>query len=165
VAEVLWELGVAQVFGVAGSGNYAMTQELMRRGAMYTSARHEGAAVSMADAFARSSDLLPVVSVHQGGGVTNLITGLTEAAKSSSPLIVLAAEAPLSDRFSNFRVDQPRLAEAVGANSVRVNAVTVTDDVRHAYRIAITRRTPVVLNVPTDVQAAETIDEGPVEPV
>jgi len=113
VADTLWQLGVRQVFGVAGSGNYRMTHALKARGAHYVSARHEGGAVSMADAFSRVADSIPVVSVHQGGGLTNTITGLTEAVKSHTQMIVLSGEAPLADRTSNFRIGQEQLVEAV----------------------------------------------------
>jgi thiamine pyrophosphate-dependent acetolactate synthase large subunit-like protein len=35
-----------------------------------------------------------MVTVHQGPGLTNAMTGIAEAAKSRTPLLVLAAEAP-----------------------------------------------------------------------
>ena len=41
----------------------------------------------MADGYARVSGRLGVARVHQGPGLTNAITGLTEAAKSRTPLI------------------------------------------------------------------------------
>lgn len=165
VAETLWHLGVRQVFGVAGSGNYHVTRSLIQCGAKYVSARHEGGAVSMADAFSRMGDSVPVVSVHQGGGLTNVITGLTEAVKSGTSLVVLAGEAPLADRTSNFRISQDRLVEAVGAVSLRIFPDTATSDVREAIRTAVARRVPVLLNFPVDVQLMDSPEEGPVEPL
>jgi acetolactate synthase I/II/III large subunit len=165
VAHTLWQLGVRQMFGVAGSGNYRMTRELILCGAKYASARHEGGAVSMADAFSRMGQSVPVVSVHQGGGLTNLVTGLTEAVKSGSPMIVLAGEAPLADRISNFRISQDRLVEAVGAVSLRVSADTAAQDVCEAMRVAVLRRIPVLLNVPVDVQVMNSPGESHVEPL
>ncbi len=165
VADVLWQLGVRQVFGVAGSGNYRVTRALIAHGAAYVSARHEGGAVSMADAFSRMGDSVPVVSVHQGGGLTNTVTGLTEAVKSGSPLIVLAGEAPLADRTSNFRISQDRLVESVGATSFRVFPETATSDVREAMRTAVTCRRPVLLNFPVDVQVMDSVEQGTVEPL
>ena len=61
------------------------------RGAAFHHARHEGGAISMADGYARVSGRVGVCSVHQGPGFTNALTGLTEAAKSRTPLLVLAA--------------------------------------------------------------------------
>ena len=165
VADTLWQLGVRQVFGVAGSGNYRMTHALKERGAHYVSARHEGGAVSMADAFSRVADSIPVVSVHQGGGLTNTITGLTEAVKSHTQMIVLSGEAPLADRTSNFRIGQEQLVEAVGARSIRVSPGTARTDVRDAFRLMMAQRVPVLLNCPTDVQMMDCADDASVDPV
>mgnify|MGYP001075172575 FL=1 len=160
VAEALWQLGVRQVFGVAGSGNYRVTKTLVDRGARYVGARHEGGAVCMADAFSRMSGSLPMVSVHQGGGLTNLVTGLTEAVKSRTPLLVVAGEAPLADRTSNFRIAQDRLVESVGATCIRISSATAAADVHDGVRTAVTDRIPVVLNFPVDVQMMTSPDEG-----
>jgi thiamine pyrophosphate-dependent acetolactate synthase large subunit-like protein len=59
----------------------------------------------MADGYARVSGRMAAVSVHQGPGLTNAITGLTEAAKSRTPIVVLAADTPAAARNSNFRID------------------------------------------------------------
>src|SRR5690606_26411151 len=93
VGKTLAELGVGHCFGVVGSGNFTLTNALIEHGVPYTATRHEGGAATMADAFARSSDQVALVSVHQGCGLTNAATGIGEAAKSRTPMIVLAAEA------------------------------------------------------------------------
>ncbi len=72
----------------------------------------------MADAYSRMSDTVAALSVHQGPGLTNAMTGITEAAKSRTPMLVLAAEA--TQPLSNFHVDQMALARAVGADAVRI---------------------------------------------
>ena len=91
VGTALADLGVDTVFGVVGSGNFHVTNALIAKGARYVPARHECAAASMADAWARSTGRPGVLSVHQGPGLTNAMTGITEAAKSRTPLLVLAA--------------------------------------------------------------------------
>src|SRR5688572_29886664 len=85
--------GVERVFGVVGSGNFHVTNALVAAGARFVAAAHEGGAATMADAYARVSGRLGVLSVHQGPGVTNAVTGITEAAKSRTPLVILAPEA------------------------------------------------------------------------
>ena len=62
-----------------------------------------------------------MASVHQGPGLTNAITGLTEAAKSRTPLILLAADTPAAQLRSNFKIDQDALVESVGAVAERVH--------------------------------------------
>ncbi|QII00292.1 thiamine pyrophosphate-binding protein [Rhodococcoides fascians A21d2] len=155
VADVLADLGVGHIFGVVGSGNFDVTNALIARGIPYTAARHEGGAASMADGFARLAALPAVVSVHQGCGLTNAMTGIGEAAKSRTPVIVLAADVAASSRLSNFRIDQDALARSVGAVSERVHsAATAIADVTRAWQTAVHGRRTVVLNLPLDVQSA-----------
>ena len=120
VGRTLADLGVEQAFGVVGSGNFRVTNALVRAGCRFVAARHEGGAATMADAYSRMSDTVAALSVHQGCGLTNAMTGITEAAKSRTPMLVLAAE--VSNPLSNFHVDQPALAAAVGAVSMRVTS-------------------------------------------
>src|SRR5919202_6847229 len=106
VGRALVGLGAEQVFGVLGSGNFVVTNALVEHGATFLAARHEGGAVAMADGYARVSGEVGVCSVHQGPGLTNTMTGLTEAAKSRTPLVVLAADTAAGAIRSNFRIDQ-----------------------------------------------------------
>ena len=92
VGAYLARLGVGHAFGVVGSGNFVVTNALRHAGVPFTAARHEGGAATMADAYARMSGEVSVVSLHQGCGLTNAGTGITEAGKSRTSMIVLAAE-------------------------------------------------------------------------
>ena len=121
VGQALARAGADVVFGVMGSGNLSVTNALVDAGVPFHAARHEGGAICMADGYARVSGRLAVCSVHQGPGLTNAITGLTEAAKSRTPLIVLAADTPAAALRSNFRIDQDALVESVGAVAERVH--------------------------------------------
>ncbi|WHS34120.1 thiamine pyrophosphate-binding protein [Auritidibacter ignavus] len=168
VAEILAEHGLTHVFGVVGSGNFHLTNQLIAAGIEFTAARHEGAAASMADAYTRLASLdspetrqvrpelnptgFAAVSVHQGCGLTNTLTGLTEAAKSGTGMLVLTAETPQESVGSNFEIDQFSLVEAVGATPLRISdpneVATVLDEVfQH-----LARRHTVVLNLPIDLQ-------------
>ncbi|HSL38490.1 MAG TPA: thiamine pyrophosphate-binding protein, partial [Arthrobacter sp.] len=155
VGRTLAELGVGHVFGVVGSGNFEVTNALRLAGVPYTAARHEGGAATMADAYSRMSGLVGVVSTHQGCGLSNAVTGIGEAAKSRTPLIVLAADTQAAAVRSNFKIDQDALARSVGAVSERVHspATAVADTIR-AFRTARNERRTVVLNLPLDVQSA-----------
>jgi thiamine pyrophosphate-dependent acetolactate synthase large subunit-like protein len=160
VGRSLAQLGVDHVFGVVGSGNFHVTNAMVDAGARFVAARHEGGAATMADAYARVSRRVAAVSVHQGCGLTNALTGITEAAKSRTPLLVVAAEA--TEPRSNFFVDQPALAEAVGAVPVRVSSPdTALADAARAYHTAVAERRTVLLNLPLAVQAAELPGHAP----
>ena len=152
IGRALAARGVEAFFGLVGSGNFAVTNALRAAGARFYSSRHEGGAVSMSDGYARVSGEVGVCSVHQGPGFTNTLTGLTEAAKSRTPLLVLAADTPAGALGSNFKVDQASLARTVGAIPERVRgAATAAEDAARALRRARVERRPVVLNIPVDV--------------
>ncbi|MCK2218097.1 thiamine pyrophosphate-binding protein [Actinomadura sp. ATCC 31491] len=152
VGHALAGCGVRTVFGVVGSGNFHVTNALVAGGARFVAARHEGGAATMADAYARMSGEVGVLSVHQGPGLTNAVTGLAEAAKSRTPLVVLAGEA--AERRSNFHIDQDALVRAVGVVPMRVTSGEEAGQrAVEAYRTAATERRTVLLNLPLDVQA------------
>src|SRR5215210_8562371 len=152
IGRTLAERGVEVCFGLAGSGNFAVLNALHSAGVAFYSARHECGAVAMADGYARASGKIAVASVHQGPGFTNTITGLTEAAKCRTPLLVLAADMPPSTLWSNFKIEQGILAETVGAVTERVgDPETAAADAARALRRARIERRPVVLNIPIDL--------------
>jgi acetolactate synthase I/II/III large subunit len=162
-AALVRDAGVRMVFGVAGSGNFRLVNSLTARGARFVPARHEGAAAVMADGYARISGEVGVLTVRQGAGLVNALTGLTEAAKSRTPLLVLAAET--TQPSDGTYIDQPGLAAAVGVLPDRVTAAsTVRNDLRRAYRTALIERRTVLLSLPLDVQA-QLVPDLPMQPV
>ncbi len=155
VGQAVARLGAGHAFGVVGSGNFAVTNALRAAGVAFVAARHEGGAATMADAFARTSGQVAVLTVHQGCGLTNAATGITEAAKSRTPLLVLAADTAAGAVRSNFRIDQDGLAASLGAVPLRVrSAQSALTEVVQAWRTARDERRTVVLSLPLDVQAA-----------
>lgn len=165
VGRTLRRLGARHVFGLIGSGNFAVTNALVAAGATFVSARHEGGAVTMTDAYARVSGELGICSVHQGPGLTNTMTGLTEAAKSRTPLLLLAADTAGAAVHSNFRIQQDQLVASVGAVPERLHsAATAIADTVRARRRALIERRPVVLMMPLDIQAAPCADPDPTIP-
>ncbi|MGO4583710.1 thiamine pyrophosphate-binding protein [Arthrobacter sp. 2RAF6] len=159
VGRTLASLGVGHVFGVVGSGNFEVTNALIKGGVPYTAARHEGGAATMADAYSRMSGKVGVVTTHQGCGLSNAITGIGEAAKSRTPLLVLTADTQASAIWSNFKIDQDALARSVGAVAERIHSAdTAIADTVRAFRTAVNERRTVVLNLPLDVQNATAPD-------
>ena len=156
VGTALTRLGATTVFGVVGSGNFHVTNALIAGGARFVAARHEGGAACMADGWARVTGEVGLLSVHQGPGLTNAMTGITEAAKSRTPLLVLAADVAGSAVRSNFRIDVAALAASVGAEAGRLHSPgSAVADLIRAYRTAQAQRRTVVLAMPLDVQAAQ----------
>jgi acetolactate synthase-1/2/3 large subunit len=156
IGQALTELGVDTAFGLVGSGNFHVTNALIARGTRFVAARHESGAASMADGWARITGRPGVLTLHQGPGITNALTALTEAAKSRTPLLVLAADVSHAAKHSNFRIDVAAISAGIGATPARLHSPGfAVDDVVRAYRTAERERRCVILAMPLDVQAGE----------
>ena len=82
VGRTLHRLGGDVVFGLMGSGNLAVTNAIVAcRRALRLLPPRDRRGLHGRRLRARVSGRLGVASVHQGPGLTNAITGLTEAAK------------------------------------------------------------------------------------
>jgi thiamine pyrophosphate-dependent acetolactate synthase large subunit-like protein len=155
LASDLAHYGARRCFGLLGTANFRISHALVEAGVELISARHECNAASMADAYAKATQELTLVSVHSGPGLTNALTGIAEAAKSRTPLLVLAGDVPTGAVKSNFYVDQAEMVRSVGAVSERIHtAGTAREDVLRAVVRALRDRQTVVLSLPTDVQDA-----------
>lgn len=165
VGRTLAQLGPRYIFGLIGSGNFHVSNAMVREGRRFVAARHEGGAICMADAYAQVSGELGMCTVHQGPGLTNAMTGLTEAAKSRTPLVLVAADTAAAAVRSNFRIAQEQLVDSVGALHERVlSPETAVADATRAVHTAWHKRRPVVLMLPLDIQAMEcpaAIDAAP----
>ncbi|MFN3347454.1 thiamine pyrophosphate-binding protein [Pseudorhodoplanes sp.] len=153
IGKMLADLGARRCFGVIGTANFKVTHALIESGVGYVAARHEGNAAVMADAYAKSTGELTLLSVHSGPGLTNALTGIAEAAKSGTPLLVLAGDAPVGGVTSNFYFDQAGMARSVGAVAERIHSsrTALNDTMRAVTRVMRDRQT-VVLSLPIDMQ-------------
>ena len=162
VGQTIARMGAAHVFGVVGSGNFRATNALLEAAGpdgqhpQFTATRHEMGAACMADAYARASGKLSVVTVHQGCGLSNALTGIGEAVKAHTPLLVISGDTPGGEYGSNFWIDQDAVIEGMGAIAERLHspARAVTDTIRAITRAKM-NRVPVVLSMPLDIQESE----------
>ena len=67
----------------------------------------------MADGYARATGKVGVCTVHHGPGLTNALTSLTEARKSSTPLLLITAAVAEADPWSSFWIDQIAVLRAL----------------------------------------------------
>src|SRR5918998_2802102 len=154
IAETLSRLGVDTTFGLVGSGNFGLIHHMTRHcGMAYHAAGHEAAAVAMADGYARVSGKLGVCTVHQGPGVTNTLTALTEAVKAGTPMLLLAGDIATTALYQNLDVDQDAVAGSVGAGTAGIrSANTAVEDITRAARRAKIERRPIAVSLPIDIQ-------------
>ncbi len=147
--------GARRCFGLLGTANFKVSHALVENGVELICARHECNAASMADAYAKATGELTLVSVHSGPGLTNALTGIGEAAKSRTPLLVLAGDVPTGAVKNNFYIEQAEMVRAVGAVSERLHTpATARKDAQRAVTRALRDRQTVVLSLPLDVQNA-----------
>jgi thiamine pyrophosphate-dependent acetolactate synthase large subunit-like protein len=155
IAGDLAAYGARRCFGLLGTANFKVSHALVQAGVELIAARHECNAASMADAYAKATGELTLVSVHSGPGLTNALTGIGEAAKSRTPLVVLAGDVPNGAVKNNFYIEQAEMVRSVGAVSERLHTVaSARDDTLRAVTRALRDRQTVVLSMPLDVQHA-----------
>ena len=155
IAADLAQYGARRCFGLLGTANFKVSHALVQSGVELISARHECNAASMADAYAKATGELTLVSVHSGPGLTNALTGIGEAAKSRTPLVVLAGDVPNGAVKNNFYIEQADMVRAVGAVPERLHTVgSAREDTLRAVTRALRDRQTVVLSMPLDVQHA-----------
>lgn len=159
LAEAFEAEGVSALFGLMGDGNMDFLASVHERGRITSyEARHEGAALAMADGYARASGDVGVCYVTHGPGVTQLATSLAVASQHRTPVVVFAGDLAAAHKGFGFKqdIDQRPVVEACGAlfHPLRT-ASTVAADVEQAFWLARTRLLPVVLNCPVDIQNAK----------
>src|ERR1700683_2156139 len=155
VANDLARYGARRCVGLLGTANFKISHALAEAGVELISARHECNAASMGDAYAKATGELTLVSVHSGPGLTNALTGIGEAAKSRTPLVVRAGDVPNGAVKNNFHIEQAEMVRAVGAVSERLHTVnSAREDTLRAVTRALRDRQTVVLSMPLDVQHA-----------
>jgi thiamine pyrophosphate-dependent acetolactate synthase large subunit-like protein len=153
IAADLAGYGARRCFALLGTANFKVSHALAQAGVELISARHECNAASMGDAYAKATGELTLVSVHSGPGLTNALTGIAEAAKSRTPLVVLAGDVPNGAVKNNFYIEQAEMVRAVGAVSERLHTVnSAREDTLRAVTRALRDRQTVVLSMPLDVQ-------------
>ncbi|WP_139318531.1 thiamine pyrophosphate-binding protein, partial [Kocuria sp. CNJ-770] len=163
VAEVI-AARTDHLFGLMGNGNAHLISHLTSRGFGFTSARHEAATVTMADAYHRATGRTGAATTTYGAGFTNTYTALAEARLARIPLVLVVGEAPTTGRRP-FDIDQTAAAAAVGVTTLIAtpgNAVAIT---HRAFDLAARTVQPVVLAIPYDCATAALTEPVDLEPL
>src|SRR4051794_18745987 len=96
VAQAFMKEGTTTVFGLLGDSQLAWWPEMVRLGAKIVDARDEGAAVAMADGWARATGKVGVASVTHGPGLSRTATSLIAATRYRTPLVIHTGATPFN---------------------------------------------------------------------
>lgn len=159
--------GVRKLFTIVGDTILPICDAAVDEGLELVDARHEGAALHMADAWTRVTGEPAVALVTGGPGFANAISALPPISASESPVILIAGCGELAERgmYSFQEIDQVGLAAPATKGSWMVlDRRRIPDMVATAFRTALDgRRGPVHLTIPIDIQEeAATDDAAPV---
>ena len=151
--------GIEKVFTIVGDTVLPLVDAAADEGIEFIDARHEGAALHMADGYARITGR-PACGIFTGGpGFANAISALPAIYTSESPVVFVAgcAELPEKGMAAFQEIDQVGMAAPVTKGAWLVHDVRrIPEYVATAFRAATTGRPgPVHLTLPIDLQDAE----------
>jgi acetolactate synthase-1/2/3 large subunit len=173
-AEIIWESllreGVEVLFGFPGGAILPTYDALSKYPQIHhVLVRHEQNAAHMADGYARASGKVGVCMATSGPGATNLTTGLATAMMDSSSIVAITGQVPTkalgTDAFQETDITGVTLP-ITKHNFLVTRVEDLARTIREAFHIARTGRPgPVLIDVPKDVQIAQTEFVYPTEPV
>ncbi len=159
--------GVEVVFGHPGGAVIKVYDEMARLQPSFRHVlvRHEQGGTHAAEGYAKATGKVGTVLVTSGPGATNTVTGIADAYMDSVPIVVLTGQVPLpligNDAFQEC--DIIGITRSITKHSFLVRDVRdLASTIRAAYHIARTGRPgPVVVDLPKDILAAETMFDYP----
>ncbi len=154
LVQSLRALGVRRVFTLSGNHIMPIFDAALDAGIELVHARHEGAAVHMADAWARLTGEPGIAMVTGGPGHANAVGALYTAAMAESPVVLLSGHAPLAELGMGAFQEMKQAdiaAPLVKASWTTQSADAIADDMQRAAAIASGGRPgPVHVSLPSD---------------
>jgi thiamine pyrophosphate-dependent acetolactate synthase large subunit-like protein len=119
-------------------------------------ARHEQAAVLMADGYARTHEDIPLCTIGRGPAIAQTGTALVTAKESGSEIFLLVPATSTSSTFDNKGFPQTEFVEMMAGN---INHVATSETLPHAltdaHRTIMAGEGPAVVQVPRDILDSE----------
>jgi len=172
-AQILWEClvreGVDTVFGYPGGAILPSYDAMLQYPIHHVLVRHEQGASHMADGYARASGRVGVCVGTSGPAATNMVTGLATAMMDSIPVVAITGQVGTkvigSDAFQETDVTGVTLP-VTKHNYLVTHVEDLAETIREAFYIARHGRPgPVLIDIPKDVQLAQTEFEYPTHPI
>ncbi|MEE2777864.1 MAG: thiamine pyrophosphate-binding protein [Acidobacteriota bacterium] len=165
-------LGVDCVFGIVSVHNIPIYDAIRRHGGIRTiDARHEQAAVHMADGFARTTGGLGVAITSTGPGAANAMSGLYEAQFASSPVMMITGQIDSAyyGKGKGFVHEAERQVDMLSTVTKHTASVGAREEIATTILSAGTtaqqgRPGPVAVEIPIDMQYRSINDEPATPP-
>jgi acetolactate synthase-1/2/3 large subunit len=163
-AQIVWEMlereGVDVAFGIPGGTIMHTYHPRQDYNVHHILMRHEQCAAHAADGYARISGKVGVAIATSGPGATNLVTGIATAMMDSSPIVCITGQVPTgvigSDAFQETDITGITLP-ITKHNYLVTHVDDLADTIHEAFYVARSGRPgPVLVDLPKDVQVAET---------
>ena len=172
-AQIVWEMlrreGVEVVFGIPGGAIMHTYHPRSEYGIRHVLVRHEQGAAHAADGYARASGKVGVAIATSGPGATNLVTGIATAMMDSSPIVCITGQvaSPLIGTDAFQETDITGITLPITKHNYLVTDVDDLASVIHEafYLASHGRPGPVLIDLPKDVQQAQTEFIPPVDEV
>ena len=155
VAKTLHDLGVRNIFSLAGGHINPVYNACIDVGMRIIDTHHEQGAAMAADAYGRVSRTPGVCLVTAGPGFTNALTGVAGAHMSNAPFIIISGKSGVeeNDRLSLQEIDQETMAAPITKWARTVyDPYRIPEYVSNAYKRAVSDRPgPVYLGMSYEV--------------
>ncbi|MDD5005153.1 MAG: biosynthetic-type acetolactate synthase large subunit [Candidatus Omnitrophica bacterium] len=163
--EALKKEKVEVIFGYPGGQVLPIFDKLYDSGLHFILTRHEQGAAHAADGYARATGKTGVCIATSGPGATNLTTGIANAYMDSIPMVAFTGQVKSfligNDAFQE--ADITGITRPITKHNYLVKDVKdLACVIKEAFHIASTGRPgPVVVDIPSDIQMADTNFEYP----
>jgi pyruvate dehydrogenase (quinone) len=161
LVERLRAWGVRRVFGYPGDGINGVVGALARAKdeIRFIQARHEEMAAFMACGHAKFTGEAGVCLATSGPGAIHLLNGLYDAKMDRQPVVALVGQQSRSALGGHYQQEVDLISLFKDVANEYVQMVATAPQLRHvldsAFRIALSRRCPTCVILPTDVQELE----------
>lgn len=155
----------APVFGLMSDDTMLLATTLDAMGVPFHAARHENAAIAMADGWASASGELGLALIGRGPATANGLHGAVHASRTGTKLLLMFGDAPIGIAPPNELGPDGKALNAAAvltAAGIRTFVARSATGARDTLRLAIAHARQgeaVALLLPVDVQCAEIDDD------
>lgn len=163
IVEILEKENILDVFGIPGEQIMPLYDALSKSSINHILTRHEQAAATSADGYARSSGKIGVCITTASPGALNVTMALATAYKDSIPLLVLTGDNELKHRGSDYFQTTPQVEIFRHITRASYNPLNATEAVfmlkASIHELKNFPKGPIHINLSKDVLLEEDFDD------